>query len=587
MKTTRKLLSLLLCVVLVLALCVTAFAQTENVNTGSGNITIDNTTTGKQYAIYKIFDASVSANGSTIVYTLPTGKTDFKAGGIDAGVDASNTNAKGWFTLNGSYVEVSTTPDVASADFKTWALAYGTQVGNTITADNTGSLTFANVPYGYYLVPSTLGAAVTVDSTTPDVTILDKNQSPDWDNGTDKPGKVIDVSGNKVQANTAALDEDTSFDIGVTATNYKGSDKVFHYVITDVLDAGMTYTAAPTVKVGTATLQSTAYTITYYTTTTPSGSANKTTTLSQARSFRIDIPWTSDGTKDGTHLYANEAEIHASYTAKLDSTKAANVKYNAGNENKAGFDYYMGSDTPPNPTDPVDPGHHTGTVETKTYSTDLKITKKDNNNTLTGAEFTLTGPTGTIIYTSGTRFVLDNTNGTYWKLKDGTYTTTDPNTTGVNQSLYETPLTDKYKQEAFTEVQGSGQGPTDPSTSQPTNTTIKGYVDSTGKLTFKGLTAGTYTLKESVVPAGYNKAADITFTVAFDATTEKFSVSGTTAVTTHNSGLQLEVTVENSTGTALPSTGGIGTTIFYVVGTILVLGAAVVLVTRRRMSTEK
>ena len=339
MKTTRKLLSLLLCVVLVLALCVTAFAQTENVNTGSGNITIDNTTTGKQYAIYKIFDASVSANGSTIVYTLPTGKTDFKAGGIDAGVDASNTNAKGWFTLNGSYVEVSTTPDVASADFKTWALAYGTQVGNTITADNTGSLTFANVPYGYYLVTSTLGAAVTVDSTTPDVTILDKNQSPDWDNGTDKPGKVIDVSGNKVQANTAALDEDTSFDIGVTATNYKGSDKVFHYVITDVLDAGMTYTAAPTVKVGTATLQSTAYTITYYTTTTPSGSANKTTTLSQARSFRIDIPWTSDGTKDGTHLYANEAEIHASYTAKLDSTKAANVKYNAGNENKAGFDY--------------------------------------------------------------------------------------------------------------------------------------------------------------------------------------------------------------------------------------------------------
>ena len=41
--------------------------------------------------------------------------------------------------------------------------------------------------------------------------------------------------------------------------------------------------------------------------------------------------------------------------------------------------------------------------------------------------------------------------------------------------------------------------------------------------------------------------------------------------------------VENHAGTVLPSTGGIGTTIFYVVGAILVIGAGVVLVTRRRM----
>ena len=41
--------------------------------------------------------------------------------------------------------------------------------------------------------------------------------------------------------------------------------------------------------------------------------------------------------------------------------------------------------------------------------------------------------------------------------------------------------------------------------------------------------------------------------------------------------------VENKTGTELPSTGGIGTTIFYVIGGILVLGAAVLLVTRKRM----
>ncbi len=43
-------------------------------------------------------------------------------------------------------------------------------------------------------------------------------------------------------------------------------------------------------------------------------------------------------------------------------------------------------------------------------------------------------------------------------------------------------------------------------------------------------------------------------------------------------------TVENESGAELPSTGGIGTTMFYVIGAILVIGAGVVLVTRRRMS---
>ena len=46
----------------------------------------------------------------------------------------------------------------------------------------------------------------------------------------------------------------------------------------------------------------------------------------------------------------------------------------------------------------------------------------------------------------------------------------------------------------------------------------------------------------------------------------------------------LTAEIENKEGTALPSTGGIGTTIFYVLGAILVVGAGVVLVTRRRMS---
>lgn len=46
------------------------------------------------------------------------------------------------------------------------------------------------------------------------------------------------------------------------------------------------------------------------------------------------------------------------------------------------------------------------------------------------------------------------------------------------------------------------------------------------------------------------------------------------------------VTIANNKGSNLPSTGGMGTTIFYVVGSILVLGAAILLITKKRMSAR-
>ena len=107
--------------------------------------------------------------------------------------------------------------------------------------------------------------------------------------------------------------------------------------------------------------------------------------------------------------------------------------------------------------------------------------------------------------------------------------------------------------------------------------------------TFNDLGEGTYVLEESTTPAGYNTAALVKFNI-----TAEYSGDGTsvTSLTTDNGNVSavtdststLKTTVVNNTGSKLPTTGGIGTTIFYVVGAILVLGAAVILVTRRRMT---
>lgn len=158
-----------------------------------------------------------------------------------------------------------------------------------------------------------------------------------------------------------------------------------------------------------------------------------------------------------------------------------------------------------------------------------------------------------------------------------------------------------------------------------------------GRMSFAGLDAGTYYLKEISAPAGYVTNTTV-HTVVITATTKPVTVTewwnGTDWVSTKPaSGTAKEVTyqteilesytvtvdnkpvaeyqfkndaaansteinwteaecvehpfeLENTKGVELPSTGGIGTTLFYVIGAILVLGAGVLLVTRRRMSAN-
>ena len=118
--------------------------------------------------------------------------------------------------------------------------------------------------------------------------------------------------------------------------------------------------------------------------------------------------------------------------------------------------------------------------------------------------------------------------------------------------------------------------------------------------TFKGLDDGDYILTETTTPDGYNTIEPITFTVTAEHTIT-WDGTNRTAVLTSLSGNaasgvitftaavndgSLSTDVVNNSGTQLPSTGGIGTTIFYVLGSVLVLAAVVLLVTKKRMSTN-
>ena len=123
--------------------------------------------------------------------------------------------------------------------------------------------------------------------------------------------------------------------------------------------------------------------------------------------------------------------------------------------------------------------------------------------------------------------------------------------------------------------------------------------------TFSGVDDGTYLLVETTTPAGYNSIEPSKFTVTAthtDGDTPAFTLITGTQITgdglapitlgtktksaTDATVTGLKTEILNNEGTVLPSTGGIGTTIFYIVGAILVIGAGVVLVTRRRMSAN-
>lgn len=141
----------------------------------------------------------------------------------------------------------------------------------------------------------------------------------------------------------------------------------------------------------------------------------------------------------------------------------------------------------------------------------------------------------------------------------------------LNSDKSKVAVVENEKLKGWMDLPAAGE---DGSVVWPDNTILK--TDENGKISIAGLDADTYYLREIKAPAGYNVLNDDTkITIDPDVSDKTMTLASVT------------VKVNNQSGTELPSTGGMGTTFFYVAGSILLLGAAVLLVTKKRMNAAK
>ena len=573
MKRIKKLASLLLALVMIFTMSATVFAAepedmenpettvADDITTEEGSTEEDATTSSvtHTYEIYQIF---IGDYADGVLSNIKWGGNSQHRTGepvdnavleeLEAIMGASSDTEK--LAVINKYANLDSTPMQTGSGTKYTGLT----PGYYLVKDKDGSLTGTNVPYTLYVVQ-------VVDDT---LEFTPKGDVPETD-------KKIVEGEDRVETNEASIGDEVNYEITGTMPSNIADYKTYYYMFTDTLSKGLTY-KENSIKVTVNGVDVTNY---FY---KGVGTYNETTGTTIEVGI-LDIKALSLLTDLGVGEITKDTKVILTYTATLNENA---VIAGDGNPNDVKLDYSNdpnnsgnGSTTPPeNPNKPT-PEHPTGEtpkIEVITYTTELTILKTDEDNKfLPGVEFTLTGNGVNIVLVTEETFT-EAADGEYWKLKDGTYTKTAPTVADDetdNTADYD-DINKKYTKTVGVVAKGTGK----------TETDVVGTVQEDGTVTFSGLGAGEYTITETKTLPGYNTIDPIQFTLTFDPVTKTFkSDNENVTVGTDN---MLDTSIVNQKGSLLPSTGGIGTTIFYVVGGILVIGAGILLVTKKRMSAR-
>jgi Cna protein B-type domain protein len=540
MKATKRIFNVFLTCVLAFTM---AFAMGLTASAADYTITINKPTgdIDRTYEAYQIFRGNL--DGSTL--------SDIEWGtGIDGAAFLTELQKNAPFT---SCTDAKTVAEKLAdfTDDSDEAVAFAKLAGKFLTtataSSSTGQIT---VPAGYYLLKDVTtvtddALSLNILKVVKDVTVNPKADHPTVDK---KIGTDITTG---VAANEATIGDKVPFVIASKVPQMQGYTKYF-FVLNDSMTAGLTYNKDVAIKIGTTTLAADAYDVVY------DDTAN--TMKIVIKNF---IQYKSEAGKDIVVTYS------ATLNEKADLTQAGNkntVKLTYSNN--PNVDYK--GDNEPDTTDPVG---ETPEHVTVTYSTKLQLTKvdgADHNVKLEGVEFQITGTSIKTAVSKGEYFKQDAA-GTYYQLKDGTFTETVP-TTETESKYVSTSV--KYAKVTNTAEQTKMQ-----------KVTASGTTDANGLITFEGLGAGTYYITELKTKSGYNLLTapiTVTITAAPSATGCSWTVS--TNATFEDD--MVKLTVENNKGSVLPITGGIGTTIFYVIGGLLVCGAVVMAITKKKLSVE-
>lgn len=576
MKTNKRTLAILTAGLLAL----TPMAATGMTAFAAGyDITVNNSTADYAYKAYKIFAGNLNGttlsnivwasgfDGDALITAL---KADSILGGDFASVTDAESVAKKLVDLNGNNEKL--------AQFA--KLAYANK-------GSTSSVTSGELSDGKYTIPVTeAGYYLVEESSAPTGAIISRYMlkvAGPTDVTPKKPTPTLDKvitspdPKDSGKANNVSIGDAVGYTITSAVPDMTGYSKYF-FVINDDLAAGLTFNN----DVG--------ITLTDKDTNAVTNLVAGTDYVVQTDSSQTDNHTFQIVFKDFYNKRKGDAgdTITVTYSATLNENADRTT---AGNLNTANLTYSNNPNVvpdgespsnpdepkPPTPGEPGDPVGTTPDKQTKTYTANIKLTKikGSDGSVLTGAKFQISGTSNTVVLINGEAFE-ESATGTYYKLKDGTYALVSSNPAAAD-------IDDSSKK--YNKVTNVS------STTDKTNICKEAYVKDDGTLEFGGLGAGTYTITEIVTPGGFNSIAPIEVKINGDG--NEFTNGPAWTATKDNAAITMTDTatvafnVVNNEGATLPSTGGIGTKLFYIIGGLLVAGSVVLLVTKKRMGTRE